>query len=199
MVSWRSIWCKSFLQCVCWDLMNFEFMISYIFLYPWKLFEVLWSLICIIAYSLAFLFWYLGFVWQLDLFILQWEEVLCDGSDLTVLDPSDWRGTDTYVSLLLRITRWGLFLHKYILSTSCHPSYCITPFFHELNTLDACWIAVDVWSNSSRCRQESVYKSWTWCLYNDHCLDIVIIIWGSINCPTLIRLPTVCYFLERSH
>ena len=27
----------------------------------------------------------------------------------------------------------------------------------ELNTLDACWIAVDVWSNSSRCRQESVY------------------------------------------
>ena len=24
---------------------------------------------------------------------------------------------------------------------------------HELNTLDACWIAVDVWSNSSRCRK----------------------------------------------
>ena len=32
-----------------------------------------------------------------------------------------------------------------------------TPFLHELNTLDACWIAVDVWSNSNRCRQESVY------------------------------------------
>ena len=46
---------------------------------------------------------------QLDLFILQWEEVLCDGFDLTVLDPSDRRGTGTYVSLLLRITRWGLF------------------------------------------------------------------------------------------
>ena len=30
---------------------------------------------------------------------------------------------------------------------------------YELNTLDACWIAVDVWSNSSRCRQESVYLS----------------------------------------
>src|SRR3954469_2687689 len=29
--------------------------------------------------------------------------------------------------------------------------------FLELNTLDACWIAVDEWSNSSRCRQESVY------------------------------------------
>ena len=47
-----------------------------------------------------------------NLFILQWEEVLCDGFDLMVLDPSDRRGTDTYVSLLLRITRWGLFLHK---------------------------------------------------------------------------------------
>ena len=32
-----------------------------------------------------------------------------------------------------------------------------------------------------------------WCLCNDHCLDIVIIIWSSINCPTVICLPTVCY------
>ena len=44
-------------------------------------------------------------------------------------------------------------IDKRILSTSCHRSYCITTFFHELNTLDACWIAVDVWS-----RQESVYQ-----------------------------------------
>ena len=36
---------------------------------------------------------------------------------------------------------------------------------YELNTLDACWIAVDVWSNSSRCRIISVYLSQTWCLY----------------------------------
>ena len=42
---------------------------------------------------------------QLDLFILQWEDVLCSGFDLMVLDPSDRRGTDTYVSLLLTITR----------------------------------------------------------------------------------------------
>ena len=27
-----------------------------------------------------------------------------------------------------------------------------------------------------------------------HCLDIVIIIWSSINCPTVICSPTVCYF-----
>ena len=56
------------------------------------------------------------FIWvlfgQLDLFILQCEEVLCDGFDLTVLDPSDRKGTDTYVLLLLRMTRWGLFRHK---------------------------------------------------------------------------------------
>ena len=33
-----------------------------------------------------------------------------------------------------------------------------------------------------------------WYLCNDHCLDIIIIIWSSINCPTVICLPTVCYF-----
>ena len=71
-----------------------------------------WVLQRMIAYSLVFLPQYLVLFTQLDLFILQWEEVLCDGFDLTVLDSSDRRGTDTYVSLLLRITRWGLFLHK---------------------------------------------------------------------------------------
>ena len=64
------------------------------------------------AYSLIFLLRYLGLFGQLDLFILQWEEVLCDGFDLTVLDPSDKKGNDMYVSLLLRITRWGIFLQK---------------------------------------------------------------------------------------
>ena len=59
--------------------------------------------------------------------------------------------------IAIKDNKMGLFLHKLILSTSCHHSYCITPFLHELNTLDACWIAVDVWSNSSGCRQESVY------------------------------------------
>ena len=33
-----------------------------------------------------------------------------------------------------------------------------------------------------------------WCLYNDHCLDIIMIIWSSINCPIVICSPTVCYF-----
>ena len=44
---------------------------------------------------------------QLDLFILQWEEVPGSGFDLTVLDPSDRKGNDMYVSLLLRIKRSG--------------------------------------------------------------------------------------------
>ena len=99
----------------------------------------------------------MSLVWPTRLIFLAMGEVLSSGFNLAVFFPSDRRGTDMYVSLLLRITRWGLFLHKYILSTSCHRSYCITPFLHELNTLDAWWIAIDVWSNSSRCRQESVY------------------------------------------
>ena len=63
-----------------------------------------------IAYSLVFF----SDIWvlfgQLDLFILQWEEVLCSGIDLTVLDPCDRKGTNTYVSFLLRITRQDLYM-----------------------------------------------------------------------------------------
>ena len=84
-------------------------------------------------------------------------------------------------------------IYKWISSTSCHRSYCITPFSHELNTLDACWIAVDVWSNSSRCRQESVYLSRTWCLYTWSYLDILITMLNSVNCSTVICSPTVEY------
>ena len=64
---------------------------------------------------------------------------------------------------------------------------------YELNTLDACWIAVDVWSNSSRCRQESIYLSRTWCLYTWSYLDILITMLNSVNCSTVICSPTVEY------
>ena len=37
-----------------------------------------------------------------------------------------------------------------------------------------------------------------WCIYNDHCLDIVIIIRCSINYPRVFCLPTVCYFLREA-
>ena len=70
-------------------------------------------------------------------------------------------------------------------------------FDYELNTLDACWIAVDVWSNSSRCRQESVYLLWTWCLYTWSCLDILITMCFSINCSKVICSPTVDYAILR--
>ena len=61
---------------------------------------------------------------------------------------------------------------------------------YELNTLDACWIAVDVWSNSSRCRIVSVYLLRTWCL------DILITMHFSINCSTVICSPTVILMLS---
>ena len=83
-------------------------------------------------------------VWPTRLIYLEYEEVLCDGFDLAVLNLSNIKRHDTHVSLLLRVTRWGLFIREFILSTSCHLALSITPFFHELNTLDACWIAVDV-------------------------------------------------------
>ena len=70
-------------------------------------------------------------------------------------------------------------------------------YSYELNTLDACWIAVDVWSNSSRCRIVSIYLSQTWCLYTWSCLDILIIMHFSINCSAIICSPTVRYAIMR--
>ena len=69
-------------------------------------------------------------------------------------------------------------------------------YSYELNTLDPCWIATDVWSNSSRCRIVSIYLSQTWCLYTWSCLDILITMHFSINCPTVICSPTVILMLS---
>ena len=68
---------------------------------------------------------------------------------------------------------------------------------YGLNTLDACWIAVDVWSNSSRCIIVSVYLSRTWCLYTWSCLDIIITMRFSINCSVVICSPTIIYAILR--
>lgn len=58
--------------------------------------------------------------------------------------------------LPLRVKRWGSFiLIGFTLSISCHHPPSITLF--SLNTLYACWIAVNRWNNSSTCMQESVY------------------------------------------
>ena len=108
---------------------------------------------------------------QLDLWFLQWEKCLVLGSYRVVTFPSDRRGSKARIVLLpSRVTRWAFIvdmrLSIYIMS-SCLRRYSVR---HELNTLDACWIAVDVWSNSSRCRK---YRST--CLGRDaymydHCL-----------------------------
>ena len=67
---------------------------------------------------------------------------------------------------------------------------------YEFNTLDACWIAVDVWSSSSRCRIILVYLSRTWFLYTWSYLDILITMLNSINCSTVICSPTVILMLS---
>ena len=88
---------------------------------------------------------------------------------------------------------------SYCMSLSLYMmSSCLKPYSvrYELNTLDACWIAVDVWSNSSRCRIVSVYLPRTWCLYTWSCLDNLIIIRFSINCLIVICSPTVIIMLS---
>ena len=88
--------------------------------------------------------------------------VLSFGINLAVSFPSVSRGSKARIVLLpSRITRWGfIILHGFI---PLHHVILLKALlcFHELNTLDACWIAVDEWSNNSRCRQESVYLSRT--------------------------------------
>ena len=68
---------------------------------------------------------------------------------------------------------------------------------YELNTLDACWIAVDMWTNSSRCRIVSVHLTRPWCLCSWSCLDIIITMRFSINCSVVICSPTVIYAILR--
>ena len=84
-------------------------------------------------------------------------------------------------------------LSLYIMS-SCLRRYSVR---HELNTLDACSIAVDVWSNSSRCTK---YRST--CLGRDaymldHCLRYRPTLRGSINCSIVICSPTVIFAILR--
>ena len=99
-------------------------------------------------------------------------EVLCDGFGLALLNPSDRKGHDTYCITAIKGKTMGFihidWIHFVYIMSSCLRRYSI---FRELNTLDACWIAVDGWSNSSRCRQD-----WSSCLgrdsyIHDHCLE----------------------------
>ena len=140
MVSWRSIWCNSFLRCVCWDPMNFQFMIRSMFL-SMKVIWVFWSLICMITYSLVFLLRIFGLVRPTRLIFLAmgrgalWWVRSCGAQ-------SQWQKETWHACIIAtkdkKVGSISIAIDKRILSTSCHHSYCITPFFHELNTLDAC-------------------------------------------------------------
>ena len=125
-------------------------------------------------------------------------EVLSFGFNL-VVSLTQWhsRGSEARIVLLPSRIKYGVFtmllefipLHHVILRKALLRSY-------ELNTLDACWIAVDVWSNSSGCRHELVYFSQTWCLYTWSYLYILITMLNSINCSEVICLPTVILMLS---
>ena len=100
----------------------------------------------------------ISLVWPTRLIFLAMGEVLSFGFNLVVLDPSDRKGTDTY--FIVAIEDKNMWFISYCMSLSL---YIMSSFLmrysvlYELNTLDACWIAVDVRSNSSRCRKELVY------------------------------------------
>ena len=96
------------------------------------------------------------------LIFLAMGEVLSFGFNLAVLDPSDRKGNDTYRIVAIEDKKMGFISYCMSLSLYIMSSYLMCySVLYELNTLDACWIAVDVWSNSSRCRQESVYLTRT--------------------------------------
>ena len=100
----------------------------------------------------------ISLVWPTRLIFLAMGEVLSFGFNLVVLDPSDSRGNDMYCIVAIEDKKMGFISYCMSLSLYIMSSFLMRySFIHELNTLDACWIAGDVWSNSSRCRQESVY------------------------------------------
>ena len=104
----------------------------------------------------------ISFVWPTRLIFLAMGEVLSFGFNLAVSFPSDGRGSKARIVLLPSRKKDGVYiillefipLHHVILLNALLCSY-------ELNTLDACWIAGDVWSNSSRCRIISIYLTRT--------------------------------------
>src|SRR3954465_14980607 len=139
--------------------MNCGFMIKIIYE---QYLNLLWIVLCMIGYLCKSLR-IISLVWPTRLIFLAMGKVLSFGFNLAVSFPSDSRGSKAHIVLLpSRITRWVFFiiLHEFI---PLHHVILLKALlcFHELNTLDACWIAGDEWSNSSRCRQESVYLSRT--------------------------------------
>ena len=141
--------------------MNCEFMIRL----SMKLFESLLHSFMHDYYSLVFLLRSIDLVWPTRLIYLAmgrgvlWWVRSCGAQ-------SQWQKGTWHVCIVAIKGKNMGFIHAWVyfvyIMSSCLRRYSV---LYGLNTLDACWIAVDVWSNSSRCRQESVYLNWTWCLY----------------------------------
>ena len=74
-------------------------------------------------------------------------EVLSFGFNLAVSFPSD---RDTYCIVAIEDKKMGFISYCMSLSLYIMSSFLMCySILYELNTLDACWIVVDVWSNSS--------------------------------------------------
>ena len=114
--SWSSIRCNLLFRCVCWDSMKCEFMIRLFMGNIWVFSQLFYAWILYLCISL----WSIDLVWPTRLVYLAMGEMPYDGFNLAVLNPNDRKGHDTYVSLLLREKRWGLFMREFTLSTSCH-------------------------------------------------------------------------------
>ena len=162
-LSWRSIRCNLLLRCVCRDPMNCGFMIKFIYE---QYVNLLWILLCMIGYLCKSLR-IISLVWPTRWSFLQWEKCLALGSILRCPFPVTVGAERHVLYCCHRGWQDGVFiiLHEFI---PLHHVMFLNVLLcsYELNTLDACWIAVDVWSNSSRCRQESVYLTRSWCLWS---------------------------------
>ena len=73
-------------------------------------------------------------------------EVLCNGFNLAVLYIPVTEGDKTHISIVPVKGKMRWFIHINWVDFVYNMSSCLRRYsvFHELNTLDACWTAVDV-------------------------------------------------------
>ena len=123
--SWRSIQCNTLLRCVCRDPINCGFMNNIIDEYYLVLLRILICMIWYLCKSLQII----GLVWPTILIFLAMGEVLSFGFNLTVLDPNDRKGNDTYCIVAIEDKKMGftsycMSLSLYIMS-SCLRRYSV--------------------------------------------------------------------------
>jgi hypothetical protein len=119
--------------------------------------------------------------------------------NLAVSSPSDRKISEAHICIFSTKEKMTGFNHiswfysVYVMSSYfMHYSVC-----HELNTIDtrrsrsiSGVIVVDAGRSRCTCHRRNAY-------IHDHTMNNVITMRFSINCPTVICLPTVCYFYER--